>query len=96
MTPDRVTRRPAGEPARESLASGGCLVSYRALAALAENTREGQASHAEIQATEAILAKLRAGKLARRLAGVPSIIGNALSCREGACRCPPSRRNRPD
>jgi aminoglycoside phosphotransferase (APT) family kinase protein len=27
-----------------------CLVSYRALAALAENTREGQASHAEIQA----------------------------------------------
>ena len=37
-----------------------CLVSYRALAALAENTREGQASHAEIQAIEAVLAKLRA------------------------------------
>jgi aminoglycoside phosphotransferase len=37
-----------------------CLVSYRALAALAESTREGQASHAEIQAIEAVLAKLRA------------------------------------
>ena len=37
-----------------------CLVSYRALAALAENTREGQASHAGIQAIEAILTKLRA------------------------------------
>jgi aminoglycoside phosphotransferase (APT) family kinase protein len=37
-----------------------CLVSYRALAALAENTREGQASHAEIQAIEAVLTKLRA------------------------------------
>ena len=37
-----------------------CLVSYRALAALAENTREGQVSHAEIQAIEAVLAKLRA------------------------------------
>jgi tRNA(Arg) A34 adenosine deaminase TadA len=29
-------------------------------AALAENTREGQAWHAEIQAIEAVLAKLRA------------------------------------
>ena len=37
-----------------------CLVGYRALAALAENTREGQASPAEIQAIEAVLAKLRA------------------------------------
>jgi aminoglycoside phosphotransferase (APT) family kinase protein len=37
-----------------------CLVSYRALAALAEDTREGQASHAEIQAIEAVLGKLRA------------------------------------
>jgi hypothetical protein len=37
-----------------------CLVSYRALAALAENAREGQASHAEIQAIEAVPAKLRA------------------------------------
>jgi RecB family exonuclease len=56
MTPDRVTRRrPAsqrGNPWR--------AVSYRALAAPAENTRESQASHAEIQAIEATLAKLRA------------------------------------
>jgi aminoglycoside phosphotransferase (APT) family kinase protein len=37
-----------------------CLVSYRALAALAEDAREGQASHAEIQAIEAILGKLGA------------------------------------
>jgi aminoglycoside phosphotransferase (APT) family kinase protein len=37
-----------------------CLVSYRALASLAEDTREGQASHAEIQAIEAVLGKLRA------------------------------------
>jgi aminoglycoside phosphotransferase (APT) family kinase protein len=37
-----------------------CLVSYRALASLAEDTREGQASTAEIQAIEAVLGKLRA------------------------------------
>jgi aminoglycoside phosphotransferase (APT) family kinase protein len=37
-----------------------CLVSYRALASLAEDTREGQASQAGIQTIEAVLGKLRA------------------------------------
>ena len=42
--------------------SGGlrCLVSYRALASLAEDTREGQPSQAGIQAISAILDKLQA------------------------------------
>ncbi len=37
-----------------------CLVSYRALAGLAEDTREGQPSQAEIQAISAILDRLQA------------------------------------
>lgn len=37
-----------------------CLVSYRALASLAEDAREGQASHNEVQAIDAILDKLHA------------------------------------
>jgi aminoglycoside phosphotransferase (APT) family kinase protein len=37
-----------------------CLVSYRALAGLAEDAREGQPSQAEIQAISAILDKLQA------------------------------------
>jgi hypothetical protein len=36
-----------------------CLVSYRALAALAEETREGQSPQAAIQAISAILDKLQ-------------------------------------
>jgi hypothetical protein len=45
-------------------AAGGaglrCLVSYRALAALAEDVREGQPAHAGIQAVTAVLDRLRA------------------------------------
>jgi Phosphotransferase enzyme family len=37
-----------------------CLVSYRALAGLAEGTREGQPSQAEIQAISAVLDRLQA------------------------------------
>jgi aminoglycoside phosphotransferase (APT) family kinase protein len=51
--------------ARATSAAGGaglrCLVSYRALASLAESTREGgQPSHSEIQAISAILDRLQA------------------------------------
>ena len=37
-----------------------CLVSYRALATLAENIREGQSPRADIQAISAVLDRLRA------------------------------------
>jgi len=37
-----------------------CLVSYRALAALAENTREGQSPQADIEAISGLLDRLRA------------------------------------
>lgn len=49
--------------AESAVGSGGlrCLVSYRALAALAEDTREGQPPQAGIQAITAILDTLRAG-----------------------------------
>jgi hypothetical protein len=37
-----------------------CLVSYRALAVLAEDIREGQSPHADIQAISATLDRLQA------------------------------------
>jgi hypothetical protein len=62
------SRSPEGNaaPASRSLPrspdSGGlrCLVSYRALASLAEDTRDGQPPQAEIQAISAILDRLQA------------------------------------
>jgi hypothetical protein len=39
-----------------------CLVSYRALAGLAEDTREGHPAHAEVQAISAILDQLQTAR----------------------------------
>jgi hypothetical protein len=48
--------------AASAAGSGGlrCLVSYRALATLAEDTREGQQPQAELRAITAIIDKLQA------------------------------------
>lgn len=58
----RPARGPSAVSAASAVGSAGlrCLVSYRALAGLAEDTREGQPSMAEIQAISAILDRLQA------------------------------------
>ena len=56
-TADRLLARAASAVGSAGLR---CLVSYRALAGLAEDTREGQPSQAEIQAISAILDRLQA------------------------------------
>lgn len=57
----RPARGPSAVGAASAVGRAGlrCLVSYRALAGLAEDTREGQPSMAEIQAISAILDRLQ-------------------------------------
>jgi Ser/Thr protein kinase RdoA (MazF antagonist) len=56
-TADRLLDRAARVAGRAGLR---CLVSYRALAGLAEDTREGQSPQAQLQAISAILDRLQA------------------------------------
>jgi aminoglycoside phosphotransferase (APT) family kinase protein len=54
---DRLLASAASAAGAEGLR---CLVSYRALATLAENTREGQSPQADVQAISAVLDRLQA------------------------------------
>jgi uncharacterized protein HemY len=56
-TADRLLARAAAVAGRDGLR---CLVSYRALAALAEGSREGEPAEAGVQAIAAVLGRLTA------------------------------------